>query len=387
MKQILMSELADQIRGVSYKPDDLHDALDNESVVLLRANNIDDGRINFEDIVFVDRKKVSEIQFLQKGDILICASSGSKNLVGKAAQVDFDGEFTFGAFCKVVRPTHIEADYLGMYFQSNMYRKLISSLAQGANINNIKNDHIDNLLVNVADATKQQYVVSTLGAVNTVIQKRKAELQKLDELVKARFVELFEGHSWDVVRAESIMCDMRNGVSPSTKGKHREKVLTLSAITQGDFDAAAWKDGLFEDSPPPEKRIRTSDFYMCRGNGNKTLVGTGVYSTADYPDLIFPDTVIAARIDEQKVCMPFLGVAWKRQFVRSQIEAAARTTNGTYKINQGIISNIEIMLPPLSLQRQFAAFVAQVDKSKLVVQKGLEKLEILKKSLMQQYFG
>lgn len=135
MEQILMSNLAEQIRGVSYKPGDLHDSLDENSVALLRANNIGDGLINFDDIVYVDKRKVSAGQYLRKGDILICASSGSKNLVGKAAQVQFDGEYTFGAFCKVVRPTRISADFLGMYFQSPTYRNLISNLAQGANIN------------------------------------------------------------------------------------------------------------------------------------------------------------------------------------------------------------------------------------------------------------
>ena len=115
MGRIQIAQLAEQIRGVSYKPYDIHNSLDEKSVVLLRANNIDNGQINFDDIVYVDRRKVSKQQYLQKGDILICASSGSKSLVGKAAQVDFDGEYTFGAFCTVVRPTKIDAMYLGAH--------------------------------------------------------------------------------------------------------------------------------------------------------------------------------------------------------------------------------------------------------------------------------
>ena len=58
-----VSELAKQVRGVSYKPEDLHDSLDNNSVILLRANNINDGKINFEDVVYVDRSKVSKEQY------------------------------------------------------------------------------------------------------------------------------------------------------------------------------------------------------------------------------------------------------------------------------------------------------------------------------------
>ena len=64
-----VSELAKQVRGVSYKPEDLHDSLDDNSVISLRANNINDGKINFEDVVYVDKSKVSKEQYLCKGDI------------------------------------------------------------------------------------------------------------------------------------------------------------------------------------------------------------------------------------------------------------------------------------------------------------------------------
>ena len=209
----------------------------------------------------------------------------------------------------------------------------------------------------------------------------------LDELVKARFVELFETSSWEKVRAGTIMLNMRNGVSPSNSGVYPAKVLTLSAITQGDFDPSSWKNGMFDIDPPIEKRVTASDFYMCRGNGNKNLVGAGVYSKEDRYELVFPDTAIAATVDLQRVCLPYLFHAWKRPTVREQIETGARTTNGTYKINQGIVSNIELILPPLELQKQFATFVEQTDKTKLTIQASLDKLEVMKKALMQEYFG
>ena len=239
----------------------------------------------------------------------------------------------------------------------------------------------------VFDVQEQAEIVSVLDRVSMQISNRHEQLELFEQLVKSRFIELFESKSWETVRADSIMFNMRNGVSPSNTGKYLAKVLTLSAITQGDFDSSSWKDGMFEAEPPIEKRVTSSDFYMCRGNGNKNLVGAGVYSKENRYDLVFPDTVIAATVDLQRVCLPYLFHSWMRPSVRDQIEAGARTTNGTYKINQGVVSNIELMLPPLELQNVFAAFVEQTDKSKLAVQKALEELEILKKSLMQQYFG
>ena len=184
---------------------------------------------------------------------------------------------------------------------------------------------------------------------------------------KSQFIERFEGQGYAVVKAKTFMTNMRNGVSPSKKGLHAEKVLTLSAVTQGAFDPEAWKDGIFDECPPADKRIHTSEFYMCRGNGNKMLVGTAVFSPEDHDDLVFPDTVIAAHIDSNIILLPYLFVAWKMPSVRKQIEENARTTNGTYKINQTVLSNIELIVPPLEKQNEFVSFVEQSDKSKFTV--------------------
>ena len=186
MERTKVKNLAKQIRGVSYKPEDLHDSLDEDSVILLRANNIDEGKINFDDVVYVDKSKVSDEQYLKVGDVLICASSGSKQLVGKAASVDFDSPCTFGAFCKVVRPNNNVADYLGKYFQSGVYRRKISEVAIGANINNIRNEHIDSLELPIYEPAQTHRIVEKIGLLQNIIDNRKCELSKLDELIKAR---------------------------------------------------------------------------------------------------------------------------------------------------------------------------------------------------------
>lgn len=246
---------------------------------------------------------------------------------------------------------------------------------------------LEKMEVWIGNKKEQKEIVDVFSKLDAVLSHRKREIQYLDDLIKARFVEMFESQAWERVRAGTIMLNMRNGVSPSNIGTYPAKVLTLSAITQGGFNPDSWKDGMFDVDPPLEKRVTASDFYMCRGNGNKKLVGVGVYSKEDRYDLIFPDTAIAATIDLHRICLPYLFYAWQQPFVRKQIEAGARTTNGTYKINQGVVSNIELALPPLKLQKQFAAFVAAIDKSKATVQKALDETQLLFDSLMQKYFG
>lgn len=175
-----------QIRGVLYKPSDLHDSLNKNSIILLRANNINNGKINFEDVVYVDKSKVSETQVLRKNDILICASSGSKKLVGKAASFNESIECTFGAFCKVIRPRNILGSYLSAFFQSEYYKFHISQLANGANINNIKNEHINSFSIPERSFEEQKEISYKVSSLNRIIESYNRELELLDELIKAR---------------------------------------------------------------------------------------------------------------------------------------------------------------------------------------------------------
>lgn len=150
-----------QVRGVSYKPADLHLSLDKESLLLLRANNISNGLVNHDDVQYVALSKVSDVQRIIPGDILMCGSSGSLEHVGKTALCtdNVAGE-TFGAFCKVIRcKDGLIPEFLSAYFRTDEYRKVIMQLANGSNINNLKNEHIDELMIPIpAPSTQTEFV-------------------------------------------------------------------------------------------------------------------------------------------------------------------------------------------------------------------------------------
>ena len=219
IKKMKVIEIAGQIRGVSYKPEDIKNSLDNNSVILLRANNIDNGRINFDEVIYVDKRKVSENQYLQRDDILICTSSGSRHLVGKAASVDFDKPCTFGAFCRVIRPQSIIGEYLGLYFQSNIYKRNILKSAIGANINNLRTEHISSLELPVYDYKDRMKIIRRIRLIQSIIFYRQTELVALDKLIKARFVEMFgdmvlNPNGWDKYKIGEL-CDVRDGTHDS----------------------------------------------------------------------------------------------------------------------------------------------------------------------------
>ena len=160
-KRDRLGNYIEQVRGVSYKPKDLGSELDDQHITLLRANNVNGGKINFDEVQFVDKGKISDVQVVRDGDILMCASSGSLEHVGKAALCRLAGEYTFGAFCKIIRATgRLRPEYIVSYMTGHEYRHIIMELAQGSNINNLRNEHINDLMIPVPSDDEQKEFIS-----------------------------------------------------------------------------------------------------------------------------------------------------------------------------------------------------------------------------------
>jgi type I restriction enzyme S subunit len=122
------------------------------------------------------------------------------------------------------------------------------------------------------------------------------------------------------------------------------------------------------------------------GNGNIKLVGRSVVVKDNPDNIIFPDTMICANIDITKINKKFIEVMWKLPFIRSQIEQLARTTNGTYKINQQSLKSIMIIVPPIKLQFEFATIIEKIESLKSRYTQNLSELDNLYGSLSQRAF-
>lgn len=386
-----VKEYSIQIRGVSYKPTDLHDSLDVDSVVLLRANNIENDKLNLDDVVYVDRSKVSDEQYLRIGDILVCASSGSKNLVGKAAIIRGDIKATFGAFCKVIRPKEILPDYLGHYFTSPKYRNTISQSSAGANINNIRNEHIDSLDIIVPSLETQKQIAATLDKVTHTIDLCNAILEKLDLLVKARFVEMFGDIVYDDNIPKVMLSELANISSskriyaneyvddgiPFYRSKEiRElgsglKPTTELFITNERYDEIKEKYGIPKIGDILIAAIGATIGYSWIVDSDKPFYYKDgnliILSVKDNINSIFLNHTMGIIIKE-----------YKKQGVSGSAQLALTIEK---------LEKMPVVNPDITLQNQFATFVEQTDKTKSAVKQLLEKAEIMKKALMQEYFG
>lgn len=392
-----LGEIIIQIRGVSYNPQDLYDTLNENSIPLLRANNIQNGNIVLADIVYVSKAKVSEKQYLKRGDILICTSSGSKELVGKAAFIEKDMPITFGAFCKVIRPIREYQKYIGYFFQSPYYRRRISELSAGANINNIRNEHIENLEICLPKIEEQQYIAAVLDKVTDLIAQRRAQLDKLDLLVKSRFVEMFgdlmlNSHHLPAVPLGSILTvEPQNGLykpqSDYVSDGQGIPILRIDSFYGGKVsNLQSLKRLICSDAELKKYSLHENDIVINRVNSIEYLGKCGLIQGL-IEDTVFESNMMRLHIDETKFDPIYMTQMLCSEFIHQQIMKRAKKAVNQASINQKDVQSFTVYMPPLEIQKRFAAFVAQVNKSKAFLDTSLKEMKRVKESLMQQYFG
>jgi type I restriction enzyme, S subunit len=163
---------------------------------------------------------------------------------------------------------------------------------------------------------------------------------------------------WNWVEIDDLATSLANGKSVPDGGDDGYRVLRLTAIRSGTVDITVSKNGAWTSGEAHQFRIREGDFLVARGNGSKHLVGRGGIVKKD-ADVAYPDTMIRIRFDEARVRPIFAALTWDAPSIRTQIEMAARTTAGIYKISQKDLRKIRIALPPLAEQDRLVAVIEE----------------------------
>jgi type I restriction enzyme, S subunit len=290
----------------------------------------------------------------------------------------------------VPKADRVHAPFLYHWLRAN--RAYLESLGNGATFKEVSKAVVSRIEIPLPPLPEQRRIADVLDRAEALRAKRRAALVLLDHLAAAIFREIFgeEARSferWNSVNFEQLLqIPLRNGLSPSHSGTVRAKVLTLSAVTGSGFDVDAWKESTFHAPPPPGQSVHEDDFLVCRGNGNIQLVGKGYFPAQRMSDVTFPDTIIAARVAGDRVDKAFLQYVWNSRPVRKQIESLARTTNGTFKVNQTVLEGIKLIAPPLPLQREFARRVEALERMKTAQRASMAEMDTLFESLQHRAF-
>ncbi|MCI7351460.1 MAG: restriction endonuclease subunit S [Ruminococcus sp.] len=283
-------------------------------------------------------------------------------------------------------------DYLYYLLSSKNWNTESNRAVMGSTLNKAT---ISQMELSLHPIEEQQKIAAILDKVTDLINLRKKELEKLDLLVKSRFVELFgdpelNPNGWETTTIGAVIQSCEAGWSGN--GTQREKkpgeiaVLKVSAVTKGFFVPEECK--VLDNQNEIKKYVfpQKGDLLFSRAN-TREMVGATAVIFQDYPELILPDKLWKIRFVS---CANVLYMKYilSHQSISSKFSEASTGTSGSmFNVSMEKFKAIKIPLPSIELQNKFATFVEQTDKSKYAVKKSLEKLETLKKALMQEYFG
>ena len=288
----------------------------------------------------------------------------------------------------------LDQQYLLHYLKSDIARTYINALATGSVRDNLKFSVLQELPINLRPIDEQRKLASVLDYVDSVIGLRNEELSTLDTLVKSRFVELFgdmflNSKAWKKQELDSL-ADVVSGITKGRKTKEPHLIevpyMAVSNVKDGYIDWTTVKTIQATQQEIEQYRLLPDDVLMTEG-GDPDKLGRGAILKEPLQNCIHQNHIFRVRLNESLILPAFFEEYLKHQKAKRYFLGCAKQTTGIASINMRQLKALPVLLPPLELQEQFVAFVEQTDKSKLAVQKSLEELEILKKSLMQQYFG
>ena len=270
------------------------------------------------------------------------------------------------------------------YFLCSHKEKFIKDGVGGAQPN-ISAGYLKNVKFELIPLDEQQKIIDNLNEVDDLISLRKQQLTKLDELVKSRFIEMFGDQDTNPLGWKQCTigecCTLKSGT-------------TLSAEVENEGGSVPYVKVGDMNFPGNERYITTSSRYVTEETAGKGLFEVG--------SIIFPKRGGAIGTNKKRmtkllICadLNVMGVLSNGELLPEYLFSyfdlidLGELSDGSSvpQINNKNIAPLVICIPPMELQQQFAAFVEQIDKSKLEIQKSLQQLETLKKALMQKYFG
>lgn len=287
----------------------------------------------------------------------------------------------------------LDNQYLYYFLKSDIALWFIKSIATGSVRDNLKLSMLYEFPINLPNIEKQKEIVSTLDTLQSIITHRRTQLEKLDLLVKARFVEMFgdpvsNPMNWSKMILKELSTKIGSGATPKggkeSYGTEGISLIRSMNVHNGVFE---YKDLAYISDEQAEKlnnvTIESDDVLL-------NITGASVARCC-----IVPNEILPARVN-QHVCVIrckdiinpiFLNNILIDENYQELLWAIAGSGATREAITKQQVENLSIILPPLELQTQFADFVRQVDKSKVAVQKALDEAQLLFDSLMQEYFG
>lgn len=284
----------------------------------------------------------------------------------------------------------INPQYLYYYLKSDIARTYIKATAAGSVRDNLKFSMLKEFPFNLRTLEEQSKIVKVLERVENNIELCKKRAEYLDTLVKSRFIELFgdpvlNDKNWKIVKIGDIVTDVRYGTSkPAVEGGKYPYIRMNNLTLDGKLDLNDLKYIDIPDDEIDKCVVKKGDVLFNRTNSLELVGKTALFDQSQ--NMVIAGYIIRVRLNKQilpEIFVEYMNLKALKNILRSMAKGAVNQAN----INAKELQSIKIYIPDMVLQEKFVEFINQTDKSKLAVQKSLDELETLKKSLMQEYFG
>ena len=383
-----LGDVCDILNGFAFKSEQYVD----DGIRIIRIANVQKGYIEDSTPVFYpfDSREAKKYS-LEEGDILM-SLTGNVGRVAKLSKEFLPAALNQRVACLRIKDgVTLDKAFLFNLLNSDYFEQQCIAASKGVAQKNMSTEWLKEYEIPMFPMEQQKVIASVLDKVTELISLRKEQLAKLDQLVKSRFIEMFgdpvtNERGWHVKPLLEIG-SCKNGMN----FHYEDNGVEINCLGVGDFkdhttinDTSLLPTVSLNEMPSDEYLLKDDDIVFVRSNGNKALVGRSV---AVYPGLVpttFSGFCIRFRKTDDTIVIPYLLRVLKAESIRQKM--AGRGAN-IQNLNQQILGTLVFPVPPIKLQNQFAEFIKQVDKSKLAIQQSLNKLELLKKSLMQKYFG
>ena len=307
---------------------------------------------------------------------------------GNATLHYYHGKYAVSTDCIVLNPDdRIRCKYLYYFFRANM--PILEAGFKGAGLKHTNKKYIGSITIpKIPPVDEQDRVIEVLDKISGIINTRNLEIAALDDIIKARFVEVFGSQEDNPLRFNigtlKDVADIYLGLTHTptyvTEGK---PFLSVRDISSGRIDFANCHYISEQEfaSLPNGARPKPNDILFCRVG----TIGKPVTIPEGTPE--FGSFVSVGFLRKKRNVLNEYLKAWMEDpyFMKQVYDNVAGASQ--INLNTGWLKNFRILIPPIELQQQFASFGSQVDKSKVVVRKALDETRLLFDSLMQQYFG
>ncbi|SFA55369.1 type I restriction enzyme, S subunit [Parageobacillus thermantarcticus] len=352
----------------------------NENTV--RLIQIDDLR-NDDNIKYCERKE--EYIFANKNDVIIAWDGANAGTIG------YGLEGAIGSTLAILRTdsnnsNNIFIPYIGRFLQSKS--KYLRDTCTGATIPHISKKALEEIKIPIPSYEKQIEISKILDKAQELIDKRKAQIESLEQLVQSLFWEMFGTYltsNRNKMFFGELVKEFRYGTSVKS-GEFGYPILRIPNIVNGIIDESDLKYCELPEKDFLKLKLQENDLLFVRTNGNPNYVGRCASVTKKQEGYVYASYLIRARIDLDKLNTEYVTKYMNSVFGRHEIIQKATTSAGQYNINTEGLGNILIPVPPLNLQEDFARKIKLIDAKKAILQRGLLELENMFNSLMQRAF-